>query len=333
MLSQSISHSIKAEALRLGFSACGIAKAEAVDNNTAEAFRNWVQRGDCATMEYMRNNLDKRLDPTLLMPGAKSIISVALNYYPTTPLPPNQYQLAYYAYGKDYHDVMRHMLQQLCEYLKTLFNAPTSEERTESREVSTTATEMPLEAKICCDTVPMLDRYWAWKSGIGWIGKNTNLIIPGKGSFFFLGEIVINQPLQYDSPITSRCGACTRCLDACPTHALQSAHSLNANRCLSFLTIESREGINGEQSANAPLYAQNSPYIYGCDRCQLACPHNSHPTPTHISDFTPSDTLLSMSVNDWHTLTVEQYRTLFKGSAVKRAKFEGLKRNISLIQL
>ncbi len=322
-LSKSISQTIKAEALRLGFFACGIAKAEPVGADVVGAFTDWLNRGDCATMDYMRNNADKRLDPTLLMPGAKSVISLALNYYPATLLSPEQYQFAYYAYGKDYHDVMRRKMLELCESLKALLD--NDADRTSPSDAS------PLEMKLCCDTVPILDRYWAWKGGIGWIGKNTNLIIPDAGSFFVLGEIIVNRPLPYDTPMPSRCGTCTRCLDACPTHALQSPHSLNANRCLSFLTIESRQGLNGE-AIDTSLYSQNSPYIYGCDRCQLACPHNRFARPTLIEDFRPNDEFLAMSKEDWHSLSVEKYRSLFKGSAVKRAKFDGLKRNVLLVK-
>ncbi len=331
MLAQNTTQKIKAEALRLGFSACGIAKAESVDEATSKVFISWLNRGDCATMDYMRNNLDKRLDPTLLMPGAKSVISLALNYYPTTLLPQNQYQFAYYAYGKDYHDVMRRKMQELCDSLKTLLETPQGSESIGDEEIPLEEKKEALEMKICCDTVPILDRYWAWKSGIGWIGKNTNLIIPHAGSFFFLGEIIVNRTLAYDTPLPSQCGNCTRCLDACPTHALQAPHSLNANRCLSFLTIESRQGLNGE-AVDPTLYSLNHPYIYGCDRCQQACPHNRFATPTLIEDFRPSAELLAMTKYDWHALSVEQYRPLFKGSAVKRAKYEGLKRNINLVR-
>ncbi len=313
MESSTIVQTIKAEAQRLGFSACGIAKAEPVDSATAEAFTTWLNRGDCATMDYMRRNADKRLDPTLLMPGAKSVISLALNYYPTTLLSPDQYQFAYYAYGKDYHDVMRRMMLELCDSLKTLLSASES------------------DFKPCCDTVPILDRYWAQKSGIGWIGKNTNLIIPKAGSYFFLGEIITTHALApYDTPLPSQCGTCTRCLDACPTHALRSPHSINARRCLSFLTIESRQGYDGPPT-DADLYSHNAPYIYGCDRCQQACPHNRYARPTQIEAFRPTPDFLAMTKEDWHTLSVETYRTLFKGTAVKRAKFEGLKRNVKMV--
>lgn len=303
-MKQNITQQIKAEALRLGFSACGVAKAAPVEATVAEAYKSWIERGDCASMDYMRSNIEKRLDPCELLPGAKSVISLALNYYPAQLLADEQYQFAYYAYGKDYHDVMRGMMQSLAMRVRDVLGES-------------------VECKICCDTVPILDRYWAWKSGLGWIGKNTNLVIPGAGSYYFLGEIVVSEELDYDAPVESRCGNCTRCLDACPTGALRSAYCLDARRCLSYLTIENRGDIPAE------LASALSPFVYGCDRCQQACPHNRFAVPTGVSEFSPSSEFLSMRPSDWHGLSVEKYRTLFKGSAVKRAKYEGLVRNIS----
>lgn len=299
-----ITHQIKAEALRLGFSACGVAMAEAVDAGVAEMFRRWVDDGCCASMEYMRGNMDKRLDPRLLLPGAKSVVCVALNYYPAEFLHADQYQFAYYAYGKDYHDVVRDRLRELAKMMQDVLGEG-------------------VEMKICCDTVPILDRYWAWKAGLGWIGRNTNLIIPKSGSFFFLGEIVLTEELCYDSPMESRCGTCSRCLEACPSGALQGSFRLDARRCLSFQTIENRGDIPED------LAALMSPYVYGCDRCQQVCPHNSFSRPTDVEELQPSAEFLSMRPSDWHSLTVEKYRTLFRGSAVKRVKYEGLLRNVS----
>lgn len=306
----SMTSMIKAEAERLGFSACGIAKAEPVEAKVADKYRKWIDEGKNADMAYLQNNLEKRLNPLLLMPEAKSIISLALNYYPERKLGDDQYQFAYYAYGQDYHDVIKSKLFQLSSCIQ---------------EIAGTS----VVTKPCVDTVPMLDRYWAWKAGLGWIGKNTNLIIPHSGSFFFLAELIVDIEFEYDAPMPSHCGTCTRCIDACPTHALETPYTINANRCLSYLTIEHRGDIDQNITHDSEL--TTLPYVYGCDRCQLACPHNRFAQPTHIKEFTPTEAFLSMRPSDWKSLTVEQYRTLFKGSAVKRAKYEGLIRNISMV--
>ena len=298
-----IANEIKAEAQRLGFSACGIAKAEPVGSTTATQYRQWLHDGKHASMRYLENNLDKRLDPTLLLPNAKSIICLALNYYPRQTLADHQYQFAYYAYGQDYHDVMKHRMQSLITFMYSLFPADAP----------------PLSCKPCCDTVPILDRYWASRAGLGWIGKNGNLIIPNAGSYFFLGEILVDVELEYDTPVANRCGSCHKCMDACPTKALSSPHCIDARKCLSYLTIEHRGDFDGTLTNT----------IYGCDCCQKACPWNRFAQPTKIQEFAPSDKFLSMSPTDWHNLTIEDYRTIFKGSAVKRAKYEGLMRNIA----
>ena len=309
-----ISNEIKAEALRLGFSACGIAKAEPVSSDVANKYRQWLNDGKHASMQYLERNLEKRLDPTLLLPNAKSIICLALNYYPARLLADQQYQFAYYAYGKDYHEVMKQKIQSLITFMHTLL-LPADKGSKED----TTST---LSFKPCCDTVPILDRYWASQAGIGWIGKNGNLIIPDAGSYFFLGEILADIELTYDTPIADHCGSCQKCLNACPTKALEEPQCINACKCLSYLTIEHRgefEGVLGNT-------------IYGCDCCQKACPWNHFAQPTKIQEFAPSDKFLSMSPADWHNLTIEDYRTLFQGSAVKRTKYEGLMRNIAHLQ-
>ncbi len=298
------SEQIKAEALRLGFSACGIAPAFAVEDSTARSFRQWLSEGKQAGMEYMSNHDAKRLDPRLLMEGTRSIVSVALNYYPTRLLRDDQYQLAWYAYGQDYHDVMKRKLTELQAYIATL-------------------SPLPLQSRVFCDTAPVLERYWAWQAGLGWIGKNTQLIIPQAGSTFFLGEIFLDAEAdRYDHPQPDRCGNCTRCLDACPTNALEAPYSLNSGRCLSYLTIEHR----GAFPPATGLKMQNK--IYGCDDCQKACPWNRFAAPCRTPELQPTEAFLRMEKEDWHTLTEEQYRRLFKRSAVKRAKYEGLMRNI-----
>lgn len=292
---------IKAEALRLGFDACGIAAVEEVEDTVQQHFTHWISTGKHAGMEYMERYREQRMNPSQLLEGAKSVIVVVLNYYPSTRIPDHEFQIAWYAYGKDYHDCMREKLNQLLHYIRTL-----------------TATE----GRICVDTAPILERYWAQKAGLGWIGKHTQLILPGKGSCFFLGEILLKTSLPPDEPMEMHCGSCKRCLEACPSQALSSPFILDAERCLSYQTIENR----GPLSAQARQVMGHR--IYGCDECQKACPHNRHATPTLTEEFQPSTPLLQMRKNDWLHLSPEQYRLLFKGSAVKRSKYEGLMRNI-----
>lgn len=310
---------IKAEALQLGFSACGLAPAEAVDGENTDSFRKWIEDGCHAEMAYMHNYEEKRLNPCLLVEGARTVISVALNYYPETKIPEDEYQIAWYTYGKDYHDVMKAKLNALLEFISKDLSA----EKVSSSETVVSPPTEPLNARVFCDTAPVLERYWAWRVGLGWIGKNTQLIIPHSGSCFFLGEIIINRAADsYDTPQENHCGTCTRCLNACPTKALEAPFRLNSAKCLSYLTIEYR----GELPPNTGKKMGNK--IYGCDDCQRACPWNRFATPSKIEAFRPSPTLLSMQKDDWHHLTEEQYRILFKGSAVKRAKYQGLMRNI-----
>ena len=295
----------KAEAARLGFSACGIARAQRVDDDYACAFRQWLSDGKHAGMAYMENYLDKRLNPCELLPGAKSMLVVALNYYPQRRLSESQLQFAYYAYGKDYHDVMRMKLTQLAEALGLDNDA----------------------YLIACDTKPVLERYWAWKAGLGWIGKNNNLIIPHEGSFFFLGEIITAAEADtYALPMESRCGSCTRCIDACPTGALDEDTWMDARRCLSYLTIENRGEIPQH------YWKAMGNYIYGCDRCQLACPHNRFAQATGVEELMPSQEFLDMATAQWSSLSPDDFRRIFRGSAVKRAKYDGLMRNIRCSQ-
>lgn len=251
-------------------------------------------------MRYLADNVDKRLDPTLLLPGARSIVVVAMSYAPACRLPVGEYQIAAYALGRDYHDVMKQRLRQLATLLADKSDA----------------------IKLCVDTVPILERYWAAKTGIGFIGRNRQLIIPGGGSMFFLGEIVTTALSDhYDAPLSQHCGHCRRCIDHCPTGAL-ATDFFASERCLSYQTIENRGPLD-------PAAAdQLGDCIYGCDRCQQVCPWNSKTSPSGEEAFQPSEALLAMRRSDWEQLTVDDYRRLFKGSAVKRAKYEGLMRNI-----
>lgn len=292
---------IKAKALSLGFSAIGITKAEAVDEITAVHFHQWIDEGKNAGMDYMCNNVDKRLDPRLLMENTKSIVSVALNYYPQRHLSEEQYQISYYAYGKDYHEIINGKLHALAEGLDLT------------------------NYRAFCDTAPILERYWAVKAGLGWIGRNHQLIIPHAGSTFFLGELLLDIELEYDSEQQNRCGNCHSCLDSCPTNAIQSNKELDANRCLSYLTIENRGEIPEE------LASKMENYIYGCDRCILSCPWSRFATSTTEPELQPSEEIFRLTKEQWCNLTIEEYRQIFKKSAVKRAKYEGLMRNIRAI--
>lgn len=249
-------------------------------------------------MDYMARNVEMRLDPRLLMPEVRSIVCVALSYAPQRRIEEGEYQIATYAYGKDYHDIVKeklHLLARACG----------------------------LEGyRAFADTAPIMERYWAEKAGLGWTGRHHQLIIPGAGTMFYLGEIFSPIPIEPDMPMASRCVQCGRCIEACPTGALDKEGCFRAELCLSYQTIENRGPLSSEAISGM------GDYIYGCDRCQAACPWNRGVPPTNEPSLQPSPMLLSMKKDDWHNLTIEQYRALFKGSAVKRAKYEGLMRNI-----
>lgn len=299
---------IKAAAAAEGFSACGISPAAPMDAGHAERLRRWVASGHHAQMDYLVRHMALRLDPRLLSEGAQAIVSVALNYYnewPTATPEAGRYAFARYARGRDYHDVVRERLEAMMRRLGLVPHT---------------------DGRACCDTAPLDERYWAARSGLGWCGRNGQLIIPGAGSYFFLGELILNRPVDaYDRPIAPRCGTCRRCLDACPTAALAGDGTLDARRCLSYLTIEHRGDL---PRGTAPAMGG---CIYGCDRCAEACPWNSHARPTAVPDFHPSPALAAMTPAAWQALTIDDYRRLFKGSAVKRAKYEGLLRNIRAV--
>lgn len=304
---------IKQKAEELGFSACGIASIDKPLDDECQHLDDWLKKGYHAGMTYMANHREIRRDPKGLVDGARSIISVAINYYPASRRDPALPHIAYYAYGKDYHDVVREKLRQLWTAIQTeaipLFQLPKA------------------EARVFTDSAPLFERYWAWRCGLGWIGKNSCLILPGKGSFFFLGEIVTTLSIESeDRPMPDRCGTCDRCLRACPTGALEAPRRLNANHCLSYLTIEHKGEIPHQE---ATLLGNR---LYGCDSCQLACPWNRFASPTNIPEFHPSSEFLSLDEETLHHLTLEDYRRIFKGSAIKRAKYEGLIRNFKAME-
>ncbi len=300
------SETIKAEALRLGFSACGVAPAEVVDEAAASRYAAWLADGCHGEMGYLERGLEMRLDPRKLVEGARTVVSVALNYYPAREMDAAGYTFARYAYGKDYHDIMRHKLRQLMAALSLADYA---------------------DGRCFCDTAPIDERYWAWRAGLGWTGRSGQLVLPSAGTYFFLGELVLIHPADaYDAPMTDGCGTCRRCVAACPTGALRGDGTMDARRCLSYLTIEHRGEISDETGEKMGRC------VYGCDRCSEACPWNRFACPTSEIAFAASDELLAMTPEDWQKLSEERYRELFKGSAVKRAKFEGLQRNLKAVK-
>lgn len=319
---QQLSTSIKAEALRLGFFACGIAEAGPVDGNAARSLASWLGDGCQAGMDYMARNTDLRLDPRLLLPGARSVVCVAMAYAPARKMPAGEYQIAAYAYGQDYHDAVKARLRRLAAHIEQAAAGCGAQLQGEALADTGAGSGPQAATRVCCDTAPVLERYWAERAGLGWTGRNHQLIIPGAGSMFFLGEVITTIALAPDAPRAGSCGTCHACTSACPTRALTPGGPLDARRCLSYQTIENR----GEIPPDIAAAMGNS--IYGCDRCQAVCPHNRKAPAATAPELQPRDELLAMRKADWQALTPEAYRRLFKGSAVKRAKYEGLMRNI-----
>ena len=297
---------IKAEASRLGFAGCGISRAEFLPED-AQRLRQWLDAHNHAGMAYMENHFDKRTDPAKLVEGAKSVISVILNYYSSErQADPDAPIISTYAYGRDYHEVIRKKLNLLLGYLKDQMG--------------------PVIGRGFVDSAPVLDRAWAARSGLGWIGKNSNLISPDAGSFFFIGTLIVDLPLAYDKPITDFCGDCNRCIRACPTRAILPTRTINANRCISYLTIENKGEIDAEYTGRL----ENR--VFGCDICQDVCPWNRKSTQNTEEDFRPLAGLLEMTRKQWYEMDVEKFKASFAHSPVKRAKFTGLKRNLDFIR-
>lgn len=302
---KSFSGQIKEESRRLGFGACGVAQVASAGSEAAY-FDRWIAGGYHAGMKYMENYRDVRLHPGKLVEGARSVISVALNYYPGEKQPEDAPQVSYYAYGRDYHIVVKEKLRALDSFLSSLFPEQ--------------------QSRIFVDSAPIFERYWAWKAGLGWIGKNGCLIIPFQGSYFFLGEIVTTAVLPYDTPRKDRCGTCRRCLTACPTGALESPRQLNANKCFSYLTIEHKGEIPGREAARI------GSRLFGCDTCQQVCPWNRFAVPTTEKAFLPDKWILALKKEDLEAFSEEDYNRIFARSAVKRAKYEGLLRTMQYLK-
>lgn len=296
---------IKEEAQRLGFMSCGVSKAGFLEEE-APRLEKWLQENRNGEMAYMENYFDKRLDPTLLVDGAKSVVSLLLNYYPNNFQREDAYKLSKYAYGQDYHFVIKDKLKQLLNYIKE-----------EIGEV---------DGRAFVDSAPVLDKAWAAKSGLGWIGKNSNLLSKKTGSFFFIAELIIDLELEYDTPVTDHCGSCTACIDACPTDAIYEPYKVDGSKCISYYTIELKDGIPESEKGKF------EDWMFGCDICQDVCPWNRFSTPHNEPLFNPHPDLLQMTKEDWQEITQETFRKIFKKSAVKRTKFDGLKRNINFLE-
>ena len=297
---------IKQLAANEGFFFCGISRAEFLEEE-APQLEEWLKQQRHGTMRWMENHFDKRLDPTKLVPGSKSVISVALNYFqPERQHDPEAPKISQYAYGRDYHKVIKKKLKRMLEAIKL-----------EIGEVS---------GRAFVDSAPVMDKVWAKKAGIGWLGKNTNIISKQAGSYFFLAELILDLELEPDTSTKDYCGTCTKCIDACPTEALYAPYKLDATKCISYLTIELKERIPAEFRGRMENWA------YGCDICQDVCPWNRLSKPTRVVEFHPKNELLNMTKGEWHELTKEVFEELFTGSAVNRAKFEGLQRSLKFLE-
>ena len=297
---------IKEEAHRLGFSFVGFSKAEFLEEE-APRLEKWLKEKQHGEMSYMENNFDKRLDPRLLVEGSKSVISLLYNYYsdqiqsdPTAP------KISTYAYGEDYHFVIKRKLKSLLHFIEDNIGQ--------------------VDARVFTDSAPVLDRAWAKKAGLGWIGKNANLINKNQGSYFFIAEIILDLDLIYDSPVQDYCGSCTKCIDACPTGAIIQPYVVDGSKCISYFTIELKEAIPQE------VKGKMDNWMFGCDICQQVCPWNSFSLQHNEPAFNPHPDLLSMTKGDWKDLQEDTFKELFRKSAVKRTKFSGLKRNITFLK-
>lgn len=296
---------IKETAKSLGFSFCGISKAEFLEEE-APRLEQWLQRQYQGKMQYLENHFDKRLDPTLLVPGAKSVVSLLYNYTPEKDLAQeSEFKIAKYAYGEDYHFVIKDKLKTFLQLIEEKIGQ--------------------VEGRAFVDSAPVMERAWAKRSGLGWIGKNSLLLNRGMGSFFFIAELIIDLELEHDGPVKDYCGTCTACMDACPTDAIPQPYVVDGSKCISYFTIELKEEIP------ADVKGKFENWIFGCDICQDVCPWNSFAKPHHEKRFEPSATLQNMSENDWREITEEVFKTLFKNSPVQRTKLEGLKRNIKFL--
>lgn len=296
---------IKAEATRLGFLSCGVSKAGFLEEE-APRLERWLTNNHQGEMGYLENHFDKRLNPTLLVDGAKSVVSLLLNYYPPKLQNGESYKISKYAYGKDYHSVINKKLKKLLRSIKA-----------EIGEVN---------GRAFMDIAPVMDKVWAAKSGLGWMGKHSNLITQKVGSFYFIAELILDLELDYDNPTTDHCGSCTACIDACPTEAIVAPYVVDGSKCISYYTIELQNNI--------PIEAKGKldDWMFGCDVCQDVCPWNKFSKAHNEPLFSPYPELLSFSKKDWEEISEETFAKVFTNSPLKRAKLEGLKKNIAFLK-
>lgn len=297
---------IKAEAFRLGFDSCGIAEAvQLVDD--AKRLEAWLTKGYHAGMGYMERNFDLRTDPSKLVPGAKSVITFLLNYFPAQQQQHATPKIAKYAWGTDYHFVIREKLNALLDYIRVNIGE--------------------VEGRGFVDSAPVLERTWAIRSGLGWIGKNTNVINPKSGSFFFIATLIIDLPLVADAPfLTNHCGTCTRCIDACPTNAITQTGEIDANKCISYLTIELKDALIPHEFSS-----KMNGWMFGCDICQDVCPWNRFSKPHQTPHFQPIPEILKLDAAEWEAMGENAFNRIFKNSPLKRAKWKGVLRNLKMV--
>jgi epoxyqueuosine reductase len=299
-------YTIKAEAQRLGFMYCGISKAGFLEEE-APRLERWLNQDMHGKMAYMANHFDKRLDPRLLVNNAKSVVSLLLNYFPSEgQADPEAPKISKYAYGTDYHFVIKEKLKELLHYIQDTIGE--------------------VNGRAFVDSAPVMDKAWARKSGLGWVGKNSNLINKNHGSFFFIAELILDLELEYDGPVKDYCGTCTKCIDACPTEAITEPYVVDGSKCISYYTIELKEQIPDE------VKGKFENWMFGCDICQDVCPWNRFAKAHQEPRFSPSSDLLGMKKHEWEELTEEVFNKVFKESAVQRTKFDGLKRNITFLK-
>jgi epoxyqueuosine reductase len=298
---------IKNFAKQLGFDYCGIGKAEKL-NADARRLESWLQKGFNGTMQYMENNFELRVDPTKLVPGAKSVITLLLNYFPAEQQKNDTHKISKYAFGQDYHEVIRSKLKLLLQYIKTNIGE--------------------INGRGFVDSAPVLERSWAQKSGLGWVGKNGNLINKQAGSFFFIATLITDLSLAYDDAfVKDYCGTCTKCIDHCPTEAILPDKVIDGSKCISYFTIELKDALIPDA-----MKGKFDNWMFGCDVCQDVCPWNRFSKPTSEINFTPLPQILNFTKNDWEELTEESFKIIFKHSPLKRSKFNGVKRNLKFIQ-